>query len=53
MTKLIQSSTTEVLILKLKETLGNMKLSILNVSIQEELEKRIGEDKVDEILYEN
>ena len=49
-TNLVKESTTEILISKLVETMKNIKLAVLNVAIQEELELRIGEDKVDEIM---
>ena len=50
---LVKNSTTEVLINKLIETIKDAKLALLMVAIQEELENRIGEDKVDEIIYAN
>ena len=50
---LVKESTTEILISKLIETMLNVKLGVLNVAIQEELESRIGENKVDAILEEN
>ena len=50
---LVKTSTTEVLIEKLIETLGNIKMAVLNVMIQEELENRIGEDKLDDIIDAN
>lgn len=51
--KLVKISTTEFLILKLKETLGNNKLASLCIAIVGELENRIGEDAVDNIIMAN
>ena len=56
MTKLaamIESTTTEVLISTMIATQKDLSKACLNVAIQEELEVRIGEDKVDEILDAN
>ncbi len=50
---LVTKSTNEVLIIKLIETLGDFKMAILNVAIQTELEKRIGEDAVGELIDAN
>lgn len=49
----LKGLSTDNLIAKLIETMSNMKLAVLNVAIQEELELRIGEDKVDEIMDAN
>ena len=50
--EILTGLSTENLIEKLKETSKNIKLMGLNVDIQIELEKRIGEDKIDAILDE-
>ena len=49
----IQKTATEVLIATMITTMNNVKMGILFVAIQEELELRIGENKVDEILDAN
>lgn len=51
--ELVKNTNTELLIEKLIETLGNLKMASLNIAIQEELENRIGEDKLDNILDAN
>jgi hypothetical protein len=47
---LLKQMNNDMLIEKLKETFGNMKMMKMNVAIQAELEERIGEDKLDAIL---
>lgn len=46
----LNQATTEVLISTLKTIFNDMSKMSLNVMIQEELENRIGEDKLDVIL---
>ena len=49
----LKNSSNELLISKMVETLGDMKLATLNVAIQGELENRIGEDAVGDIIEAN
>jgi hypothetical protein len=50
---LVEITTTELLVKKLIETLKDRRLMTLNIAIQQELEKRIGEDKLDLIIDAN
>ena len=49
----IKVTSTQVLISTMIDTLSEMSKAVLNVMIQEELEQRIGENRVDEILDAN
>lgn len=53
MKNLIKTATTQTLIDTMITTLKDLSKASLNVMIQEELENRIGEDKVDTILDAN
>lgn len=48
--EILKGLTTENLIMKLKDIKDNMKLMVLNVAIQEELETRISEEEIDTLM---